>query len=175
MFLHRLAPPICIIAHNGYNFDYPLLNAELNRVTTAFFGFTDCNGNPIYCTDSLLLFKQFITKLRPSGVNFAVKNGDADGSESLTCSTPEEGGLPLSLSSVYKRVFGSFHTGAHTAEGDCIAVLKLVRHIGHPALDWIDRHYRDLSGIRKMYLMSECDISPLPLGLFPFNVNTNPD
>lgn len=30
LFLHRLTPPICFVAHNGDAFDYPILLSELN-------------------------------------------------------------------------------------------------------------------------------------------------
>ncbi len=31
-FLCRLKPPVCLIAHNGFNFDFPLLKAEIERI-----------------------------------------------------------------------------------------------------------------------------------------------
>ncbi|KAL5113128.1 hypothetical protein TcWFU_010524 [Taenia crassiceps] len=77
-----------------------------------------------------------------------------------------------SLAFVYESVFGSVHDAAHTAEGDCIAVMKLVQFIGDCALSWIDNNYRVLSNIRKMYICDEADGLPLPSGEFPYKVKT---
>ena len=45
-FLHRLSKPICLIAHNGNNFDFPLLQYELSRNDHSF-------DADILCADSL--------------------------------------------------------------------------------------------------------------------------
>lgn len=31
-FLKRLNPPVCLIAHNGFRFDFPLLKAEIEKI-----------------------------------------------------------------------------------------------------------------------------------------------
>ena len=36
-FLSRLKPPVCLIAHNGYGFDFPLLRAEVENLDMASF------------------------------------------------------------------------------------------------------------------------------------------
>ncbi|VDK25551.1 unnamed protein product [Taenia asiatica] len=165
LFLLRLEPPLCVVAQNGYNFDFPLLNAEIFRVMMQSYGFIDCRGDPVYCADSLQLFKHFSDKLIPI-------NRDASDVEEEVVGTGPSLKLrkPLSLAFVYESVFGSVHDGAHTAEGDCIAVMKLVQFIGDCALSWIDNNYRVLSGIRKMYICDEADGLPLPSGQFPYEV-----
>ena len=50
LFLENLPQPICLVAHNGSRYDYPLLQAELNntgtvlnmtlQVTSKFIGFS---------------------------------------------------------------------------------------------------------------------------------------
>ncbi|XP_020648734.2 three prime repair exonuclease 2 [Pogona vitticeps] len=41
-FLRRQAGPICLVAHNGLGFDFPLLCAELQRVGTSLHPDTGC-------------------------------------------------------------------------------------------------------------------------------------
>lgn len=53
-FLYTLQPPICLVAHNGDKFDFPLLRAELKHASpgidlTAFF-----------CCDSLPAFREIL-------------------------------------------------------------------------------------------------------------------
>lgn len=46
LFLSRLPQPICLLAHNGNNYDFKVLNSEMNRISKTL------PGN-IYCADSL--------------------------------------------------------------------------------------------------------------------------
>ncbi|VDN99528.1 unnamed protein product [Rodentolepis nana] len=163
LFLRRLNPPICIIAHNGYEFDFPLLQAELLRVKCQSFEFLDCKENPIYCSDSLYFFKEFNDKLVPQTTN---ESSSAD--ESLSKKSPH--GI-FSLPVVFQRVFGSIHANAHNAEGDCIAVMTLVQVLGDPPLSWFDSNYRKLSDIKSMYTVDETDPTPLPPDQFPIDLD----
>jgi len=45
-FLSRLEPPVCLVAHNGFNYDYGLLAAELSRVESQL-------PAGLLCSDSL--------------------------------------------------------------------------------------------------------------------------
>lgn len=74
-FLNQLQAPICLVAHNGFKFDYPILRKQLNTEVNVYiaisryifvrFSFTihwhlfqnvDC-VNSIYCVDSLEIFR----------------------------------------------------------------------------------------------------------------------
>ena len=46
-FLARLHPPVCLVAHNGFKFDFPLLQAELHKVNGSL-------GDDLLCCDSWL-------------------------------------------------------------------------------------------------------------------------
>lgn len=163
LFLQRLKPPVCIVAQNGYKFDFPLLQAELFRVKCQACEFLDCKGNFIYCSDSLHLFKEFDDKLVPQIANYS-SSGDE---------TPTETGAhgKFSLTGLYHRVFGSVHENAHCAESDCIAVMKLVQVIGDSALSWIDSNHRKLSDIKTMYTIDESDPTPLPADQLPSDLD----
>ncbi|CAM4619213.1 three prime repair exonuclease 2 [Lepidochelys kempii] len=41
-FLARQAPPLCLVAHNGYRYDFPLLRTELGRVGAELPPATGC-------------------------------------------------------------------------------------------------------------------------------------
>ncbi|KAK4022578.1 hypothetical protein OUZ56_008037 [Daphnia magna] len=48
-FLNRLQKPICLIAHNGMNFDFPIFKAEIAKFGEKF-------PQDLYCADSLKIF-----------------------------------------------------------------------------------------------------------------------
>lgn len=50
-FLSRNRSPICLVAHNGDKFDYPLLKAEINKTKSTLVD--------VFCIDSLVAFQQF--------------------------------------------------------------------------------------------------------------------
>jgi len=49
-FLNRLQPPVCLIAHNGTKFDFPILKAEIANLGMKL-------GEDLLCVDSLSIFK----------------------------------------------------------------------------------------------------------------------
>lgn len=49
-FFRRLEKPICLLAHNGNRFDFPVLQAELKRLNYAL-------GSDIVCADTLVAFR----------------------------------------------------------------------------------------------------------------------
>jgi len=54
-FLARLPPPVCLVAHNGDMYDYPLLKAELNKAVCEL-------GPSILCADSYVGIKEIFRK-----------------------------------------------------------------------------------------------------------------
>lgn len=49
-FLSQHQSPICLVAHNGNNFDYPLLRTEINKTKSTL--------EDVVCVDSLVAFQQ---------------------------------------------------------------------------------------------------------------------
>lgn len=49
-FLERMPSPVCLVAHNGFKFDFPLLKAELSAKSQTF-------PDSIICADSLMAFR----------------------------------------------------------------------------------------------------------------------
>ncbi|VUZ57706.1 unnamed protein product [Hymenolepis diminuta] len=146
-FLHHLTPPICIVAHNGYNFDFPLLKSELTRANGYSSKLSDRNGDAIFCSDSLHLFRDF---------DYFLVSPDDKG---------------LAKSNIYERVFCKSLDTGHTAEGDCMAMIKIVRFLGEPALFWFDVNCKSLADIPLMYEINNADPKSLPANLFPHELD----
>lgn len=55
LFLRRLEPPVCLVAHNGSRFDFPLLAAELQ--STGCSPLLLVNNQPVMCVDTWEMFR----------------------------------------------------------------------------------------------------------------------
>jgi len=55
LFLRRLEPPVCLVAHNGSRFDFPLLAAELQ--STGCSPLLLVNNQPVLCIDTWEMFR----------------------------------------------------------------------------------------------------------------------
>lgn len=55
LFLRRLEPPVCLVAHNGGRFDYPLLRAELLSVGCR--NFAPNEKESLLCIDTFEMFR----------------------------------------------------------------------------------------------------------------------
>ena len=54
-FLARLPPPVCLVAHNGDSYDFPLLKAEMDKAGTNLL-------SEILCTDSYIGIKEIFKR-----------------------------------------------------------------------------------------------------------------
>ncbi|XP_022900002.1 uncharacterized protein [Onthophagus taurus] len=54
-FLNLQRKPVCLVAHNGYGFDYPIFKAEIHKVGGAL-------SDDIYCIDTLVMFRNLHKK-----------------------------------------------------------------------------------------------------------------
>ena len=64
-FLSTLAPPVCLVAHNGDRFDFPVLNKELKLAGITF-------KSNVLCCDSLKFLRMHFSKKNE------MKNNDID-------------------------------------------------------------------------------------------------
>ena len=153
-FLSANEPPVCIVSHNGREFDFPILKAEIQRV-----GGQIVDG--LLCMDSLELFKfnpQIFGRqhsdlgvashentistrsLSPVTISSTTSTrrrlnfspiADQPAAEQtpvkreVTGITTKVKPDSYSLGNVYKRLFLRSITAAHSAEGDCIALLQI--------------------------------------------------
>ncbi|CAL8098983.1 unnamed protein product [Calicophoron daubneyi] len=179
-FLTRLDPPVCLLAHNGNRFDFPLLRAHILGICGPDYQLMDCKGSPILCADTLPMFMEFkscLTSSSPkkilsddSGVDSMNTSGETSQDTSnlpVSQSTPKKStATSFHLGDVYTRVFGSGHANAHNAEGDCIAVMDIVQHIGIEAMDWLQTHYNDFNTIKLNFNLPEQ--KPSDPAVFPY-------
>ena len=66
-FLAQLPPPICLVAHNGNLYDFPLLKAELEKVNVQV-------SPDILCADSYLGFKSLYQTMQDRPKSFSLIN-----------------------------------------------------------------------------------------------------
>lgn len=108
-FILRQRQPACLVAHNGDNFDFKILVSHLDAVGITL-------PKTVYATDSLEAFRN-----QHKEAKFESRNGEIT-----------EHGKPKRFSCSLKNLYNSFVGGefenAHSAEGDALALLKLVVH-----------------------------------------------
>ncbi|VDN18075.1 unnamed protein product [Dibothriocephalus latus] len=152
LFLRRLEPPICLIAHNGFKFDFPILNSKIWDVKGECYRLVDSRGEEVACADTLHFFRAFPQIFYPVSPNYSVNLSTEIGELQISPPVPEDAPStqtrPFALENLYTNVFGEPHHAAHTAEGDCIAMIRLVRYLGSCAFSWFDSTHRRLSHIR---------------------------
>ncbi|XP_057369139.1 three-prime repair exonuclease 1-like [Daphnia carinata] len=142
-FLNRLKKPVCLIAHNGFRFDFPILRSEIAKLDKEL-------PDEIFCADSLHIFRKL---QRPSANSSSVIEDTTKTTvESPLVSTPvnpfqlinektpekkERNELKFTrntemkcrkrltfrLEDVYERVYGQKPVTSHVAEADVIALL----------------------------------------------------
>ncbi|XP_063792381.1 three prime repair exonuclease 2 isoform X2 [Pseudophryne corroboree] len=92
-FVNRQAQPVCLVAHNGFSYDFPLLKAELLQHQRDF-------PSSMLCLDSLPALRYLDNQNRPNTVKGR-----------------------YSLPELYRRYFGTEPDLSHYAEGDVITLI----------------------------------------------------
>lgn len=109
-FIMRQPQPVCLVAHNGDQFDFKILVSHLEAVGITL-------PESVYASDSLKAFRK------------QHKEQKYDTSNNTTA---EAGGKRKRFSCSLNNLFGTFVGGefenAHSAEGDTLALLRLVIH-----------------------------------------------
>lgn len=129
-FLKRQKEPICLVAHNGHGYDFPLLRAELCAIHETL-------PSSVLCADSLPAFRAV-----HSASNSELK-GDCE-------KTPSKR-ISYSLENVYKRTMGVCMTNAHNAESDCLALVQVCHKTSQTVLPWFDLNAQAFDTIKPMY------------------------
>uniref|UniRef100_A0A8D0L8C1 exodeoxyribonuclease III n=1 Tax=Sphenodon punctatus TaxID=8508 RepID=A0A8D0L8C1_SPHPU len=116
-FLARQAGPTCLVAHNGYKYDFPLLRTELDQVGADLPPGTRC-------LDTLPALREL--------------EGAGQGS--------------YKLRTLYKRYYGREPAGAHSAEGDTLALLMVFLAKAPELMEWAKHNARSWGEVRPMSL-----------------------
>nr|XP_033777101.1 three prime repair exonuclease 2 [Geotrypetes seraphini] len=122
-FLERQVQPVCLVAHNGFFYDFPLLKAELQHVQGDI-------GVSLACLDSFQ----------------ALRGMD----KAQTSSVIKSKGY-YTLSEVYRRCFRKEPQQSHYAEGDVLTLLMIFLHKAPDFLHWASNHCRSWEDIEPMY------------------------
>lgn len=173
-FLNTLTKPVCLVTHNGFNFDFPILKRQLDMLNVRFSG-------DVLCADSLDAFSDILeekkTKItiveteKVDEVDLAADNclsmqsvNETTPIQKVTLKRPHNPGkarqrLPFSekrlkdsykLPDIYERVLGRTAVNAHRAETDCILSLEIAVVLSKEFTSWVDVHYRQFSEVSPM-------------------------
>lgn len=127
-FLSRQEGPICLVAHNGFDYDFPLLCTELRRLGAHLPPDT-------VCLDTLPALRS---------LDRAHSHG-----------TRAQGCKGYSLGSLFRRYFQAEPSAAHSAEGDVHTLLMVFLHRATELLGWADEQARSWARIEPMYVPSD--------------------
>ncbi|XP_072286489.1 three prime repair exonuclease 2 [Pyxicephalus adspersus] len=94
-FINRQAQPVCLVAHNGFNYDFPLLKTELLQQNNDL-------SSSIMCVDTLQAFR-YLHKKGEQRMEY-VKG-------------------QFSLPKIYHQLFGKEPNFSHYAEGDVLTLI----------------------------------------------------
>lgn len=142
MFLNQLQAPICLVAHNGFRFDFPILRKELDTAVNVNFAISksvwfrfslailwqgvDC-GSDIYCADSLEIFRSIAKE----------------------SSTPKER-MSFKLDDIYKRLYGTAPVNAHNAEEDTKILFNCCLFDAKRFIECAEKSMLELAAIKPM-------------------------
>ncbi|XP_040830502.1 three prime repair exonuclease 2 [Ochotona curzoniae] len=124
-FLSRQEGPICLVAHNGFDYDFPLLCMELQRLGAQL-------PQDTICLDTLPALR---------GLDRAHSHG-----------TRSQGRKGYSLGALYHRYFQAEPRAAHSAEGDVHTLLMIFLHRAAELLTWADEQARSWVHVKPMYM-----------------------
>jgi DNA polymerase III epsilon subunit-like protein len=145
-FLARLPSPLCLVAHNGDLYDFPLLKAELEKAKTTLLSKT-------LCADSYVGIQE-IFKRREWGA--PQQNADIIRSKKRLNFTKIGSPRSYSLINLHKHLLGCYPTQSHGAEADCLTLLRTTAVLGREWLDWLQDNSQLFSNCQRMWSLKNC-------------------
>ncbi|XP_012279180.1 three prime repair exonuclease 2 [Orussus abietinus] len=119
-FINSLVPPVCFVAHNGSQIQYPILLHEAESIGKTL-------PEDILAIDTLNVFKHYFDK-----------NSAASGSS-----------LYMDFASAALESTDSASDKQHTAEGDCLRIIKCLSQFADIFVAWADRNAVPITMFRK--------------------------
>ncbi|GFQ77453.1 three-prime repair exonuclease 1 [Trichonephila clavata] len=132
-FLSHLPKPVCLLAHNGENFDFPILKAEFTRLSASL-------SSDIFIADTLKVFRTFGVPVFPPEKKI-----------SPLVKYTKRGKISCALSNLHLYFFNKHPPGSHSSEGDCIALAKVCHKMKDLILPWIDENCSTFDSIQPMW------------------------
>ncbi|KAJ7316764.1 hypothetical protein JRQ81_002926 [Phrynocephalus forsythii] len=135
-FFGRQCPPICLVAHNGSGYDFPLLKAEL--ATLGIAGLDE-----IYCADTLRAMKALDSK-----------NSQP---HQYPCQQASQFGRKkkYSLCDLYYQFYKVYPQNSHSAEGDVVTLIRVFQQRALDLICWMDSNARPFNTVGAMYKENE--------------------
>jgi DNA polymerase III epsilon subunit-like protein len=145
-FLARLPSPLCLVAHNGDLYDFPLLKAELEKAKTTLLTKT-------LCADSYVGIQEIFKRSE-----WTAKQKNADIIRSKKRLNVIQIGSPRSYSliNLHKHLLGCYPTQSHGAEADCLTLLRTTAVLGREWLDWLQDNSQLFSNCQRMWSLKNC-------------------
>ena len=130
-FLARLPSPLCLVAHNGDLYDFPLLKAELEKAEITLLSNT-------LCADSYVGIREIFKRRewRSEQQNKRPKS--------------------YSLINLHKHLLGVYPTQSHGAEADCLTLLRTTSVLGREWVDWLQDNSYLFSNCERMWSLKYC-------------------
>ena len=137
-FLARLPKPLCLVAHNGGLYDFPLLKAELEKagITLPY---------DTLCAASYVGIKE-IFKRREGPLQLQNKM------DSICLEKPTS----YSLINLHKHLLGCSPIQSHGAEVDCLTLIRTTAVLGIEWVDWVKENCHLFSKCTKMWSFRTC-------------------
>ena len=137
-FLARLPKPLCLVAHNGGLYDFPLLKAELEKagITLPY---------DTLCADSYVGIKE-IFKRREGPLQLQNKM------DSICLEKPTS----YSLINLHKHLLGCSPIQSHGAEVDCLTLIRTTAVLGIEWVEWVKENCHLFSKCTKMWSFRTC-------------------
>lgn len=132
-FLSHLPKPVCLLAHNGKCFDFPLLKAEFTRLSASL-------SSDIFIVDTLNVFRIFGVPVFPPEKKI-----------SPLVKYTKKGQVSCSLANLHLYFFNKYPPGSHSSEGDCIALAKVCHKMKDLILPWVDENCSTFDSIPSMW------------------------
>ena len=135
-FLERLPTPICLVAHNGDIYDFPLLKAELEKSDMQL-------SSGILCADSYIGIKSIFQERN----NQTYREDERLKENQVKKNTPQS----FSLINLCNDLLGSKPIRSHGAEADCLTLLRITAVLGKDWSDWLQKNCKLFSDCKKMW------------------------
>lgn len=121
LFLSRLKKPVCLLAHNGNRFDFPILQATINKIQKEIMP-------GLWCADTIKCFKAIDKCKQEEKENALKKEGNSNTKHSYR------------LEEIYKRTFSGAHIDAHYADSDVHMMYEIALKNKEDFLIWLNKN-----------------------------------
>ncbi|KAJ8733612.1 hypothetical protein PYW07_014163 [Mythimna separata] len=142
-FLNQQEKPVCIVAHNGTTFDFPILKRELQRLNVSL-------SSDILCADSLYIYYDILENFDNDNMQYtgnSVRQIFYDGNDKPNSS--------YTLGDIYEREVTYPPVQAHPPENDNIMNFRISRRCGERFLAWTDQIQRDFDDVSSEELKAD--------------------